>query len=74
MTVTAIADRLAVELLLPVFMTYTQPSACKANALTDCDCAIAVFRFVVARPLNISIVLLLRNIENEKKHYLVYNI
>ena len=43
-TLTSIAERLAVELSLPVMTTYdyrgwdssTQPPACRANALTDC--------------------------------------
>ena len=46
-TLTPIAERLAVELLLPVFTTYicrgwdsnTQPSACEANALAYCATA-----------------------------------
>ena len=46
-TLTPIADRLAVELSLPVFTTYvcrrwdsnTQPSACEASTLTHCATA-----------------------------------
>ena len=49
MTLTPIAERLAVQLSLPVFTTTvyrgwglnSQPSACGANALTDCDTAAA---------------------------------
>ena len=47
MTLTPIGERLALELSLPVFKTYacrrwdsnTQPSACEANALTNCATA-----------------------------------
>ena len=46
-TLTSVAERLAVELSLPVFTTYiyrgwdsnTQPSACGANAQTHCATA-----------------------------------
>ena len=47
MALTAIAERLAVELSLPILKTWVycgfdsniQPSACEANALTDCATA-----------------------------------
>ena len=49
-TLTSIAERLAVELSLPVFTTYvcrgwdtnTQPSACEANALAYCATAAVI--------------------------------
>ena len=40
-TLTPIAERLTVELSLPVITTYTQPTAYGANALTHCATATA---------------------------------
>ena len=50
MTLTTIAERLALELSLPVLTTHicrgwdsnTQPSACQTNVLTDCATAAAL--------------------------------
>ena len=55
MTLTPIAEHLAVELSQPVFTTYvcrgwdlnTQPSSCKANALTHCAIAAVIVIVVI---------------------------
>ena len=54
-TLTPIAEHLAMELSQPVFTTYvcrgwdlnTQPSACRANALTDCAIAAVIVITVI---------------------------